>query len=204
MIVILNQVSVVYKYTITIYDLLNDNSIIKIYDTPARVVFATKVLKVKIENYNIGCIRINEIMNNRIVGATKLNSQSSRSHLIVTIYFNQKKIYIIDLAGNEKGKYSVAHKDKHKLQEYIHINKSLFSLKECIHSFSTNKKYIPYRNSKLTLLLKDVFFNNGVVSFIANLSPIQEYLYDIIDSIKFATSLQKKQNSQYTYKIYIL
>ncbi len=210
-------ISCLQIYNNYIYDLLNNNTVIRVFDTPGKVVFSTIVKECKLDNYGYASSQINSIMSNRIVGATKLNNQSSRSHLIVTIHFNQKKLYIIDLAGNEKGKYSVAHKDKHKLQEYIHINKSLFSLKECIYSFSTDKKYIPYRTSKLTLLLREVFFNNGIVSFIANLCPMQEHFYDIIDSIKFATSLQKKrivlsihkkQNSQdiikYTYYKYIL
>ena len=65
--------------------------------------------------------------------------------------------------------------------------------------------------------MKDIFFNNGIVSFIANLSPMKEHYFDIIDTIKFANSLQKrrivltihkKKNNdetiKYTYYKYIL
>ena len=187
------SISCLQIYNNTIYDLLNNNNIIRVFDTPGKVVYSTDIKHIYLNHYDQANSQIHSIMSNRIVGATKLNQQSSRSHLIVTLSFKDKKIYIIDLAGNEKGKYSNANKDKQKLQEYIHINKSLFSLKECIYSFSTNKKYIPYRNSKLTLLLREVFFNNGFVSFIANLSPMKEHYYDIIDTIKFATSLQKQR-----------
>ena len=190
---ILLNISCLQIYNNQISDLLNNDSIIKIFDTPDRIKFSSNINTIKIDNYKNACAKINFVMQNRIIGCTKLNNQSSRSHIIFTIHFNNKKLYIIDLAGNEKGKYSVAHKDKNKLQEYIHINKSLFALKECIRSFSMDYKYIPYRNSKLTLLLKEIFFNNGIVSFIATLSPLKEHFFDIVDTLKFSTSLQSKR-----------
>ena len=176
-----------------IYDIQNNKAFIQIYDAYNSLKYSREVIEKKLDSYKTFCSLFGYILSNRVTGITKLNDSSSRSHLIVKIKFNHKTIYIIDLAGNEKGKYSLAHKNKILLQEYIGINKSLFSLKECIRAISLNNKYIPYRGSKLTLLLKDIFFNNGSVHFIATISPLREHYHDIIDTIKFANSLQNKR-----------
>lgn len=176
-------------YNNKLTDLLNNKEEFKIFDTPNNIIFSKPIQRNYIDSRKSSSELIGKILKMRATGSTKLNDASSRSHLIVTLYFHGKKIYIIDLAGNEKGKYSVAN-NRLKAREYIHINKSLFSLKECIRSISQKHTYIPYRNTKLTLLLKDIFFNNGVVTFIATLTPSINNYHDIIDTITFANSLQ--------------
>jgi hypothetical protein len=66
------------------------------------------------------------------------------------------KISFVDLAGSERLKES---KSKGGMvKETGNINKSLFTLGKVISSLSerrVNKKHIPYRDSKLTMLLMD-------------------------------------------------
>jgi len=102
--------------------------------------------------------------------ATFKNDTSSRSHAICKIRVANRslpeaedgRLYLIDLAGSERGSDSQYH-DKDRFKETQLINKSLMSLKECIRnrvkaSVEIDKFiHIPYRNSKLTLLLKDAF-----------------------------------------------
>jgi hypothetical protein len=63
------------------------------------------------------------------------------------------KLSLIDLAGSERA-LSTDVRTK-RSAEGAHINKSLLALCECINALVQGKKHVPYRNSKLTQLLKD-------------------------------------------------
>jgi hypothetical protein len=186
------DISCLEIYNNNIYDVLSNKDIIYIYDSYNKLKYSKEIKKNNIDSFNTFLSNIQYILSNRHTGTTKLNNSSSRSHLIIKIQFNNKNLYIIDLAGNEKGKYSLA-TNKNLQYEYIQINKSLFSLKECIRAIAQKHKYIPYRRSTLTLLLKDIFFNNGSIHFIATISPLKEHYHDIIDTIKFAYCLQNNK-----------
>lgn len=114
---------------------------------------------------------LHEGMKNRKSGSHELNKDSSRSHSILTIYLISEtvaedghifkkygKISFVDLAGSERLKET---KSKGvMLKETGNINKSLFTLGKVISCLSDTKKdkkdkHIPYRDSKLTMLLMD-------------------------------------------------
>lgn len=97
-----------------------------------------------------------------------MNKDSSRSHSILTLYIisevtqgNQSakkygKISFVDLAGSERLKESKSQGDM--IKETANINKSLFTLGKVIKGLTDKKEktpYIPYRDSKLTMLLMD-------------------------------------------------
>ncbi|GMH96320.1 hypothetical protein TrVE_jg3726 [Triparma verrucosa] len=104
----------------------------------------------------------------RSTAATSRNDTSSRSHGcgILTIKDVETeiegKLYIIDLAGSERAADSKNH-DKVRMAETKAINTSLSALKECIRARTMASQpgnggiHVPYRRSKLTLLMKDVF-----------------------------------------------
>eukprot|EP00946_MAST-07B_sp_MAST-7B-sp1_P001059 g1059.t1 len=115
----------------------------------------------------------------RHVGSTKMNSESSRSHLIFAILIENKdltthktslgKLSLVDLAGSERvGKTGAT---KERLKEAQSINKSLSALGDVISSLSTGAKFIPYRNNKLTQLLSDGLGGNAKTLMFVNLSP---------------------------------
>merc|ERR1719262_709645 len=97
----------------------------------------------------------------RHVTATKMNSASSRSHLLCSIIMESTeketgqviygKITLCDLAGSERPKKSGVEGDA--LKEAVEINKSLSALGDVISSLSEGKKQVPYRNHKLTMLM---------------------------------------------------
>ncbi|KAJ3196094.1 hypothetical protein HK101_010115 [Irineochytrium annulatum] len=100
---------------------------------------------------------------------TAKNATSSRSHAVCRIRIKNLRMkaaedglmYLLDLAGSEGAADSRYH-DKERIQEGVEINKSLATLKDCIRNramAATSGKHvhIPYRNSKVTLLLKDAF-----------------------------------------------
>lgn len=112
----------------------------------------------------------NQAALNRKTATTFKNETSSRSHAVCKIRIKNNKflsledgeLFIIDLAGSENNADSQFH-DKELIRQTQHINKSLMSLKECIRNRALSALnndvniHIPYRNSKLTLLLKFSF-----------------------------------------------
>lgn len=104
----------------------------------------------------------------RAIEATAKNSASSRSHGIGILSCKdidtgiEGQLYIIDLAGSERAADSANH-SKERMSETKAINTSLSALKECIKARTlasrpgSRKVFVPYRRSKLTLLMKDIF-----------------------------------------------
>jgi hypothetical protein len=104
----------------------------------------------------------------RCTRATHSNAQSSRSHAIAVFELSSGgRIQMIDLAGSEKGKDAATHTSE-LISELQEINWSLGTLKACIRSMylkevhGKNHEHVNYRNSKLTLLLRDMFSNHDV------------------------------------------
>jgi kinesin family member 5 len=101
-------------------------------------------------------------LENRSVGTTQMNTQSSRSHMLFMITLIQNdfasgeaksaRLTVIDLAGSEK--ISKSGTEGKLLNEAIKINTSLSALGNVIHALSEGKSHIPYRDSKLTRLLQ--------------------------------------------------
>lgn len=111
---------------------------------------------------------VDRAMSHRRTKTTFKNDTSSRSHAVCAIRVENTtmpaaehgRIFVIDLAGSESASDSQFH-DRSLIKETQMINGSLMALKECIRNralsaLNPDKFYhIPYRNSKLTLLLKD-------------------------------------------------
>lgn len=97
----------------------------------------------------------------RTVEPTAANQTSSRSHGLLNITVTNATrmgttrghLYLVDLAGSERAKKT---KNRGKrLQEGAHINKSLLALGNCINALAAGARYVNYRDSKLTRLLKE-------------------------------------------------
>ena len=97
---------------------------------------------------------INMLLKIRTVGSTLLNNTSSRSHCVIEITTPDVQIVYIDLAGNEKTRYSNdrCYGDR---RETAYINKDLFAIKEIIRAKSKSKK-IGYRYSKIACIINGV------------------------------------------------
>ena len=119
---------------------------------------------------------------------TDRNKFSSRSHAVLQIYieiqdqnsslnyknyntYNNEasfgKFILVDLAGSEKTSSNMKSNS-----ETGSINKSLLALGKCINLIVTqNKKFIPFRESKLTRILQEPLSGNGRIVMIATVSP---------------------------------
>ncbi|KAL7515964.1 hypothetical protein ACHAWF_000019, partial [Thalassiosira exigua] len=115
---------------------------------------------------------------NRTTHATEANDASSRSHSVAQLLLRDRttgrlrgKLSLVDLAGSERGNDTRSH-DRQRRTESSDINTSLLALKECIRAVDSDSRHVPYRQSKLTLILKDCFAaKTARTSMIATLSP---------------------------------
>jgi kinesin family protein C1 len=141
----------------------------------------------------------------RCVKATKVNAESSRSHLLFTIHFNGSSVgdasvstrsgclHIVDLAGSERLDKSGSHGAL--LTEAKHINTSLSALALVIEKLQARKKtdseHIPYRDSKLTYLLRNSLGGDSKTLAIVCCSPHQSHFNESLNSIRFAAKASK-------------
>ena len=135
---------------------------------------------------------------NRSQSPTEANSNSSRSHAVLQVMIEQHdrgagikraiktgKLSLIDLAGSERASAS---KNRGQLMtEGANINKSLLALSSCINALCKAKNaHVPYRNSKLTRLLKDSLGGNCRTVMISNISPCGLNYEDTHNTLKYA------------------
>jgi kinesin family member 12 len=167
---------------------------------------------------------LHEGMKNRKSGSHELNKDSSRSHSILTVYLISEtsspedghifkkygKISFVDLAGSERLKESKSQGDM--IKETGQINKSLFTLGKVISMLSSTdktksggggaaaankleqQKYIPYRDSKLTMLLMDSLGGASKALMIACISPSSQWAEETISTLNYATRTMNIKN----------
>jgi hypothetical protein len=180
------------------YNLLN-NKIVTLLENDNKIKLYNSE-KIKINNKHEFNSFVNKIKSKRKTGISKYNNQSSRTHLIINIYNDGKKFVIVDLAGNERAPEMVKGIN---YDETTYINSTLLALKECFRNSSIkNNKYIPYRRSKLTRLLKDVFETKVNSLIISTIHSGHKYENDTYDTLlylsQFHQKFETKQNDYHT------
>ena len=162
-------------YSGRLYDLLNNrnkvmaledkNQKVQIYGLTEKEVFTPKEMQDIVDFANAV----------RTTHNTVTNETSSRSHAICNFVIKIEgkredeeyaKLTLVDLAGSERATETQSN-DKSRLAEGAEINKSLLALKECIRALDVRKakgnndQHVPFRNSKLTLVLRDSFLGKA-------------------------------------------
>lgn len=139
----------------------------------------------------------------RHVGATLMNAESSRSHSIFSILAEvydstskrttYGKLSLVDLAGSERADKTGASADR--LKEAQSINKSLSALGNVISALSDGVKFIPYRDNKLTQLMQDSLGGNAKTLMFVNFSPADYNSDETVSSLSYATRVKKITNN---------
>ncbi|XP_054986328.1 kinesin-like protein KIF18B [Sorex araneus] len=138
---------------------------------------------------------------NRTQHPTDANAASSRSHAIFQIFVKQQdrvpsltqalrvaKMSLVDLAGSERA--SSTHAKGERLREGANINRSLLALINVLNALADakgRKSHVPYRDSKLTRLLKDSLGGNCRTVMVAAVSPSSLTLEDTYNTLKYAS-----------------
>uniref|UniRef100_A0A7N9ALR7 Kinesin-like protein n=1 Tax=Mastacembelus armatus TaxID=205130 RepID=A0A7N9ALR7_9TELE len=140
----------------------------------------------------------------RTVAATNMNEESSRSHAVFNIILTHtlmdiqsgttgekvSKLSLVDLAGSERATKTGAAGER--LKEGSNINKSLSTLGLVISALAdqgagTNKsKFVPYRDSVLTWLLKDSLGGNSRTAMVATISPAADNYDETLSTLRYA------------------
>ncbi|XP_041422243.1 kinesin-like protein KIF13A isoform X2 [Xenopus laevis] len=148
----------------------------------------------------------------RTVAATNMNEESSRSHAVFSIIVTQtlydhksgnsgervSKVSLVDLAGSERVSKTGAAGER--LKEGSNINKSLTTLGLVISSLADQaagkgkSKFVPYRDSVLTWLLKDNLGGNSKTAMIATISPAADNYEETLSTLRYADRAKRIVN----------
>ncbi|XP_032292242.1 kinesin-like protein KIF13A isoform X2 [Drosophila virilis] len=150
----------------------------------------------------------------RTVAATNMNAESSRSHAVFSVVLTQiltdqatgvsgekvSRMSLVDLAGSERAVKTGAVGDR--LKEGSNINKSLTTLGLVISKLADqsngkkggNEKFVPYRDSVLTWLLKDNLGGNSRTVMVATISPSADNYEETLSTLRYADRAKRIVN----------
>ena len=150
---------------------------------------------------------------NRAVSETPKNDASTRSHCIFIIQIETQKhgmdvktvskLHLVDLSGSESmTKITLgASKDElvgERLNEAKYINLSLHYLAQVIEALNKRLRgemiHVPYRNSMMTMVLRDSLGGNCKTKMIATVNPTPEEIYESLSTCRFAEGVAKIKN----------
>ncbi|CAD8078579.1 unnamed protein product [Paramecium primaurelia] len=144
---------------------------------------------------------------NRHISSTQMNFESSRSHSVFTVQLESRRqshslinhrfsrFHFVDLAGSERQKHTQVQGER--LREGCQINRSLHILGNVINSLVEDKeqnRYVHYRDSKLTFLLKDSLGGNSRTHLIANIQQSNLFYQETLSTLLFSKRVKQVKN----------
>lgn len=146
---------------------------------------------------------------NRVVSETPKNDASTRSHCVFVIQIESRqpgsdvklvsKLHLVDLSGSERIYNTGTASDKTQKEEGKAINQSLFMLQLVIINLNKKAKgdkdtHVPFRNSMMTMILRDSLGGNCNTKMIATVSALEEDIHESLGTCRFARSVSLVQN----------
>jgi len=202
------KLSVLEIYKEVLYDLFTQENNLKIIENKEKGIYIENLSEVYLSSIEEFFDYADLAQKNRKVAETKLNHNSSRSHciMILEVIQNYKKekiikkgtLNLVDLAGSEKVSKTGAVGET--LEEAKKINLSLSTLGNVIHALTQKLGHVPFRDSKLTRILKESLGGNFKTYLIVTCSPHSYNLDEIVSSLQFAKRVKCIKNK---YKINI-
>ena len=145
----------------------------------------------------------NNGVNSRTSASTKMNVDSSRSHMVASIVVSLRhrrsgnivrgKLTLVDLAGSERVSKSGATGEQ--LKEAQSINKSLSALGDVIGALTSGSQHVPYRNNPLTMLMSDSIGGNAKSLMFVCCSPSDYNQRESQQSLDFAKRCRNVRNN---------
>ena len=188
-----------------------NNEYLDLREDPEKGIVVSGITEISVTNSNEMLKILKRGNRNRTQEATGANETSSRSHAILQVSMEYKeknsgidfqihfsKLSLIDLAGSERA--AATNNKGIRLIEGANINRSLLTLGNCINALCEanlrgKKIHIPYRDSKLTRLLKDSLGGNARTVMIANVSPSINTFDDTYNTLKYANRAKNIKTS---------
>ena len=199
------EVSYIEIYNEIIRDLLAEGNMIDLHEDPVKGVVLLGVREIEVENTENFYDVLFSGNKRRTTRSTNNNETSSRSHAVLRIILDNKdinsndivtgKFILVDLAGSEKTSYNLNNniQNQERQKEGSNINKSLLALGNCIIALSSKKKFIPWRDSKLTRILKDSLGGNSRIVMISTISPSIINIDETINTLVYSNSAKNIQ-----------
>jgi kinesin family protein 2/24 len=184
-----------------IQDLLHDRKRCKLLEDGKGEVNITGLTEVAAPTPEAFLQIIEQGNGSRTTHITEANDTSSRSHAICQVFLRDKhsghlkgKLGLVDLAGSERGSDTKSHNQQRRA-ESADINTSLLSLKECIRALGQKSTHVPYRGSKLTLILKDCFSPESKTTMITTISPGASSSDHSLNTLRYADRIKEQRVS---------
>eukprot|EP00899_Mesostigma_viride_P022462 jgi/Mesvir1/33/Mv19461-RA.3 len=146
---------------------------------------------------------------NKIMASHRMNMASSRSHALFILEVDsintacpdevkKSKLSLVDLAGSERASLVGAASSSTLQQESIFINKSLFTLRKVISALAESPAklvHVPYRDSKLTSLLKSSLGGTAMTLMVACVAPSDKYFEDNLSTLEYGSKAKNISNT---------
>ena len=184
-------------YCDKLYDLLNNKNRLETREDYKHDINIVGLSENKVNSLEELIKIVNFGAKQRTTGKTGANSESSRSHGIIQLRIfdtgnniEHAKISFIDLAGSERESDEI-NIDKKTRIDGAAINQSLLALKECIRALEQDQIHLPFRGSKLTLVLRDSFIGNCKTLMITTISPGYKTSEHSLNTLRYAYRLKE-------------
>jgi kinesin family protein 18/19 len=195
------NVSFIEVYNENIRDLLSDSEeYLDLREDPIAGPTVAGIAQVDAQSSDEIMLLLQQGNARRTQQATAANEVSSRSHAVLQVVVECKdnapgtvakikvsKLSLVDLAGSERA--ANTKNSGIRLIEGANINRSLLALGNCINALGEkgNKgNFVPFRDSKLTRLLKDSLGGNCRTVMIANISSAESSFEETLNTLKYA------------------